>query len=502
MLGGASAPEPVPEMAEAPVTARPSLDLNFVAEAVQGGRWSEWGERFSNLADLAARVEYHLRPGQRVRRLAIAAYSAEHTSGFVSFDIGFGNKERVDGLNMNPIRPEVAAKLAALKPLLETGGVFELRVAGMGQGEHGVRALQAVADTLGVAARGPVDKSAGLAPWAGLVLEWMTVFPSAWRLPPIRTNWLETWSDGFRTVDPAFVPIPGAPARALPGLAPPGPGEFHYASRPAAAWLPGLPAVSGIGDAVDLTLAALGPGELVKRFAITTHTPAPYQGYVSFDGADAESIDGSIREQPGYDHLQVIVPSVRAAFERLRPRLAPDAVIECHSAGFGLGESGRRAMRIMADLLGVEVRVAMCSTADLRASGGLVTRWRTVYPSAKGLEPVESAWREISQPAVHGAWVPVEAWSFAPIRGLAAPLPECAQAPAAIEATPEAPAESAATELLVVCAGCGRVLDETPSTPMRARTPCGTCGSVARRQEAPPAHRQRPRLLGRRRGRR
>lgn len=500
MLGGASAPAPATAEADAPVTARPPLDLNFVTEAVQGGRWAEWGEKFSNLEDLAARMSQHLQPGQRVRRLAIAAYSADHTSGFISFDIGFGNRERIDGLNLNPIRPEVVAKLELLKPMLEPGGLIELRVCGMGQGDHGRRALQALADTLGVAARGPADKSAALSPGLGLVLDWVTAFPKSWRMTPVRSNWLETWPGGIRTVEPAYIPVPRAEPRQLPVAPANGSGDLHFATRPAAPWLPGVPMVAGIRDLVDQALAAIGPEGRLKRLTITTHTSAPYDGYISFDAEDAESIDGSIREQPGYSHLQVMVAEVRSELERLRPRLTAEAVVEFRAAGFGSGESGWRAMRVVADLLGVEVRAAVSSIADLRASGGLVTHWRSVFPTASGQQPLESSWREITQPPVHGAWVPVEAWAYAPIRGLNAPLPE-RNRPAAEPEPDLEPAEPASsgqvTSLAVLCAGCGRVMDEAAGTPLRARTPCPTCGSRARRQELVAGRQQRPTLIRR-----
>lgn len=508
VLGGASAPEPTAGPAEEPVSALAPLDLNFVAEAVSDPGWSAWGEPFANLEDLTARIQSKLEPGQRVRRLAIAAYSAEHTSGFVSFDVGFGGKERIDGLNVNPVRPEVAVKLERLRPYLDSAGLLELRVCGMGQGDHGLRALQAVADIVGVAARGPVEKAAALAPSRGLVLEWLTVFPSVWKLRPVRTNWLETWTDGMRSVEPAYVPIPGEPPQALP-LPQAEDGELHFVTRGAAPWMPGGQPIDGITSLVDRALAS---GRPVKRLIITALARTPYEGFLAFDAAEGESIDGSIREEPGYPHLQVIFPHVRAELERLRTCLAPGAVVEVRAARFAAGESGRRAAQALADLLDVEIRAVASSPAELRASGGLVTRWRSIQPSRSSRTVADSSWRELSDPAVDGPWVPLEAAAYAPVRGVVPPL--------AIRHDQHPPTGQAgdgngnrngngstvtrAQEALVpvvVCAGCGRLLDEPAGTPMRVRVPCRGCGSRARRFEMVSPRAARPGPFGRVRSR-
>jgi hypothetical protein len=160
-------------------------------------------------------------------------------------------------------------------------------------------------------------------------------------------------------------------------------------------------------------------------------------------------------------------------------------VLEIRAAGFGSGESGRRAMRTVADVLGAEVRAAVVGPGELRTSGGLVTRWRSVFPTSTGVDGTDSAWREVSQPTPTRSWVPLDPASYAPIRGLEAPLPDRpAPAPAPEPVTVAAP--QLAIPLVVVCAGCGRVLDESLAIPLRARTPCQTCGSRARRQEPAP----------------
>jgi hypothetical protein len=489
MLGGTSALEPLPDLSEQPPVAQPPLDLNFVARAVQGGGWADWGGSFENLADLAARISARLQPGQRVGRLALAAYSADHTSGFMAFDAGFTSRERIDGLNQTPIKPDVAAKLEQLKPLLDEDSVVEFRVAGMGQGDHGRKALQAVADLLGVPVRGPVAKAAAMMPALGRVEQWLTVYPRARGGAVVESGWIERAGERTRPATPAYVPVPGEePPSALPADA----SGLSFVTENAAAWAPGATVVTGISDLVDKAIAGAA-GTRIDRLVIASLGSTLYDGFVAFDTAGGESIDGSIREQPEYPHLHVIYTHVRTELERLRPHLAPGAEVELRVARFGAGEAGRRALEKLHAVLGVTVRAPAVSIGELRLSGGLATRWRS-----HGVDgPVE--WRWTAEPVP--GHQPLEAAAYVPIKGVAPPLGKSveAPAPAAVVLAPSSsiPPGTDLSLLVVLCGGCGRLLNEPAAIPTRARMPCPSCGSLARRREPAPARQSKQSLRGR-----
>jgi hypothetical protein len=489
MLGGTSALEAAPDLSAQPPIAHPPLDLNFVAQAVQGGGWTHWGEPFENLADLASRIAARLLPGQLVGRLAIAAYSADHTSGFMAFDSGFTSRERIDGLNQIPIKPEVAAKLEQLKPLLDSDAVVEFRVAGMGQGEHGRKALQAVADLLGVPARGPVAKAAAMMPALGRIEQWLTVYPRTRGGAVVESTWTERSGERTRPAVAAYVPIPDDEPSVGPNA---GDAGLSFVTESAAAWAPEATVVGGISDLVDKAIAGAA-GAKITRLAITSLGSTLYDGFVAFDAAGGESIDGSIREQPEYPHLRVIYSHVRAELERLRPQLAPGAEVELRVARFGAGEAGRRALEKLHEVLGVTVRAPSVSIGELRLSGGLATRWRSY--GADGL--VE--WRWAAEPVP--GHQPLEAAAFAPIKGVTPPLGKPVEVPAApaAVAAPSAsiPPGTDLSLLVVLCGGCGRLLNEPAATPTRARMPCPSCGSLARRREPAPAKQAKQTFRGR-----
>jgi hypothetical protein len=490
MLGGTSALEAAPAEPVQPQVAQPPLDLNFVAQAVQGGGWAAWGESFENLDDLLAKIEARLEPGRRLGRLAIAAYSADHTSGFMAFDAGFTSRERIDGLNQTPIKPEVAAKLARLAPLLHEDGVVELRVAGIGQGEHGLKALRAAADVLGVPVRGPVGKSAELLPALGLIDRWLTAQPRARGGTTFESRWLERCGERTRPVEVAYVPLPGGEA---PEKLPAAGAELSFATENATAWAPGAEVVSGISDLVDKAVRR-SAGEPIRRLVVASMGSPLYDGFVAFDAAGGESIDGSIREQPEYPHLNVIYAHVRGELERLRPHLAPGAEIELRVARLGVGEAGRRALEKLSEALGgVTVRAPSGGAGELRAAGGLATRWRSY--GADGL----LEWRWAAEPSA--GHQPLEAAAFAPIKGVMPPLGKRGESHPAPIATPSPgssiPPGTDLSTLIVLCGGCGRLLDEPVATPTRARLPCPRCGSLARRREVAPAKPDKPTLRGR-----
>lgn len=494
MLGGTSAirDAEADTPAAEPSIALPPRDLNFVGEVVQGEAWSDWGERFSNLEDLVARVRERLAPGQKVRRLAIASYSAEHTSGYMAFDTGLTSRERIDGLNQTPIKADVATKLAQLRPLLADDGVVELRVAGIGQGEHGLKALTSAAAILGVPVRGPLEKAIALAPSRGLIADWITVYPPERSHPPVISGWRERSLDGSRPVEAAYAPVPGQPA---PANQPETATGLVFVTEPAAAWAPGAQRVAGIADLVDRAVH-LSEGRPITRFAVVSMGSTLYDGFVAFDRGEGESVDGNIREEPDYPHLQVMFQRVRDELRRLRPHLAPAAEIELRVARLGVGDAGRRALQKIADEAGAAVRAPAGTVGELKATRGLITRWITVWPTSFGLPPVESAWRETSEPASSGPWLAIEPTAFAPIRGVEPPLPRGAVQAAAPVADPvaqQAPADPALV-LTVRCSECNRRLDEAPSTALRARQPCPSCGSLARRQAYESAPRRRSRL--------
>jgi len=233
----------------------------------------------------------------------------------------------------------------------------------------------------------------------------------------------------------------------------------------------------------------------IRRLAVVSVGSTLYDGFVAFDAGGGESIDGSIREQPDYPHLHVIYDHVRAELERLRPYLAHDAEVEVRVARFGSGEAGRRALQTLHAVLGVTVRAPAVTVGELRASGGLATRWRTF--GTQGL----LEWRWTAEPAAGLA--PPEPAAYAPLKGVIPPLgarPQAAAAPA--DTGPASPASSLPpgsdlSTLIVRCGGCGRLLDEPSATPTRARLPCPSCGSLARRRETAPAKPPRQGLRGR-----
>lgn len=490
MLGGTSALEDAAAEAAPLQPAQPPLDLDFVAQSVEGGGWARWGERFENLDDLQAKIASLLPPGRLIGRLALAAYSAEHTSGYMAFDSGFASRERIDGLNHTPIKPEVAAKLERLKPLLDADAVVELRVAGVGHGEHGRKALTALAQILGVPVRGPVDKAAELMPALGLITRWLTVYPAARGGAAVESRWIERSGAATRDTQPVYVPVPGdQPPAALAS----DPTALVFATANAAGWAPGAEVVTGIADLVRKVITHVD-ADPIRRVAVVSVGSTLYDGFVAFDTAGGESIDGSIREQPEYTHLHVMYDHVRSELERLRPYLAHDAEVELRVARFGAGEAGRRALQTLYEVLGVTVRAPASSVGELRAAGGLATRWRTF--GAQGL----LEWRWTAEPAAGP--VPLEAAAFAPIRGVTPPLGTRPEAAATVVDTLPSPASSIPpgtdlSTLIVLCGGCGRILDEPPATPTRARMPCPTCGSVARRRETAPPKAPRQSLRGR-----
>lgn len=489
MLGGTSALEAVPAGRVPLQLAQPPLDMNFVAQAVQGDGWASWGETFADLADLAAKIEARLQPGQRLGRLAIAAYSADHTSGFMAFDGGFASRERIDGLNQTPIKPEVAAKLELLKPQLGDDSVVELRVAGIGQGDHGRKALQAVADVLGVPVRGPFAKAADLLPTLGHIDRWLVVYPRSRGGAVTVTGWVERAGEWTRPAALAYVPIPG---EAAPAALPASSGELVFATRRAAAWAPGAVVVGGVSELVAAALSGAADAP-IRRLVIASVGSTLYDGFVAFDDAGGESIDGSIREQPEYPHLQVIYAHVRDELARLRPHLAPAAEVELRVARLGAGEAGRRALQKLHEVLGVTVRAPSGSVGELCAAGGLATRWRSY--GADGLHE----WRWAAEPAA--ALQPLEPAAFAPIKGIAPPLgkrTEPAPAPVAVPSPANSiPPGTDLSTLIVLCGGCGRVLNEPAATPTRARLPCPRCGSLARRREVAAEKPVKPTLRGR-----
>ena len=497
-----------------------AVDLNFFAADVAGAGWAAWGAAFKSLADLAGELQAALGPDRRVRRLVIAANGAGH-AGMICFDPMLARREIVDAVMRDPIRPDLRVQLRRLRRFLRRDSIVEFRVAGIGEGDHGVKILSALADVLGVATRGPSEPAAAVADAGGLITDWLTVFPTESGLTPVWTSWREQPGPEAQ-VEVAYAPVAGATAPALAEIAgnPTAPViEMSVVAPSAAGWRPGGPELQGIAGVVDHVISLLGPGQRLRRLSIGARGSERIDGFAGFDhhSPALESIDGALRGEAEYAHLEIVDPHVSEQLRRLRPHLAEGAVLEVLACRFGAGDNGRRALQALADAVGVTARGPAGSAHELGSAGGLITSWTTCHPSSSGLAPSRSAWIELSTPEAPPGWIPLEKAAYAPfkhlpapplpvVRPMAEPAAAAAETPtvdllqAVVPAPPAVPyrgedaEEEPGGELRVVqvrCGSCDRVLDEPPAVPIRARPPCPRCKSLARRTELVTRRRRR-----------
>jgi len=140
-----------------------------------------------------------------------------------------------------------------------------------------------------------------------------------------------------------------------------------------------------VTDLVNQAIAKLKPGQKIHRLVIAGHGAEHTEGFFGFDPdtSGVQVIDGGTK--------QVMDDTVKTELARLRPYLAPDAVIEFRVCKFGAGKNGTRAMQAVADATGAAVTAPMDSISSLALIGGLATSWRTSYPGGK--ENSVSFWR-------------------------------------------------------------------------------------------------------------
>jgi hypothetical protein len=197
------------------MTSPEAIDLNFVTTDVTGGTWLQWATNITNITDLVdkAIAQASGPPRKCIRRLVIAAHGAERTDGFTVFDANTAGMEYIDGGNSrSPLGPNVEAQLQRLRPYFCTEAIVELRVCRMGTGQNGERAMQLVADIVGVPVTAPTDSISSLAAIGGLATSWRMVYPADWG----KQNDVSFWRG-----DPeSKPPPPPAPRPAVEGVAP------------------------------------------------------------------------------------------------------------------------------------------------------------------------------------------------------------------------------------------------------------------------------------------
>jgi hypothetical protein len=99
----------------------------------------------------------------------------------------------------------VVKELQRLKAHFCKDAIIEFRVCRMGAGTNGQKAMQAVADAVGVPVTAPMDEIKGIAAVGGLTVDWRVAYPTAWGLPSSFSFWR-----GEPTVPPKGAPSPTA----------------------------------------------------------------------------------------------------------------------------------------------------------------------------------------------------------------------------------------------------------------------------------------------------
>ena len=147
---------------------------------------------------------------------------------------------------------------------------------------------------------------------------------------------------------------------------------------------------TNLKDMVDKAIAEVSgpPRKCIGRLVIAAHGAENTNGFTVFDAnsAGAQFIDGGNRREP-------LGPGVAEQFARLRPYFCTEAVLEFRICRMGIGDSGERAMKLIADLVGVPVTAPEDEISSLAAIGGLSTDWRTVYPADWNKPSDSSFWR-------------------------------------------------------------------------------------------------------------
>jgi hypothetical protein len=147
--------------------------------------------------------------------------------------------------------------------------------------------------------------------------------------------------------------------------------------------------VANVTDLVDQAIAqSVSQGSQIGRLVIASHGATGSTGFVTFDAenAGAEVIDGSFSDP-------VCHPEINTQLERLGAHMGDESIIELRICEAGTGKNGDAAMQAIADLTGVPVTAPIGSISSLAALGGLLTGWKTVYPTSWGKGIEVSMWR-------------------------------------------------------------------------------------------------------------
>ncbi|HEV3230934.1 MAG TPA: hypothetical protein VG245_01640, partial [Candidatus Dormibacteraeota bacterium] len=215
-----------------------TIDLNFVTTDVSGGTWLQWATPFTDVTDLVDKAI--AAAGKKcIKRLVIAGHGADHTNGFFVFDPDTAGIEVIDGGTKTPMYGPVHDQLARLKPYLCPDAVIEFRVCRFGTGDNGDRALQSVADAVGVTVTAPTNSISSLGLIGGLATDWKKIQPgqgittSFWRgetTPPpnLGASDIAAVNAGSVTtlnpappLPPVLPPIPPVAYVPLPNVPPP-----------------------------------------------------------------------------------------------------------------------------------------------------------------------------------------------------------------------------------------------------------------------------------------
>jgi hypothetical protein len=186
------------------VAAPEPVDLSFVATDVWGGSTLMWATPFTDVKNLVDQAIAKLKPGQCIRRFIIAGHGAEKTDGFFVFDPDLSGAQLIDGgAKREPISPSVVKELQRLKLHFCKDAIIEFRVCRMGSGTNGKKAMQAVADAVGIPVTAPMDEIKGIAAVGGLTVDWRVAYPTAWGVPSSFSFWR-----GEPTLPPEGAPSP------------------------------------------------------------------------------------------------------------------------------------------------------------------------------------------------------------------------------------------------------------------------------------------------------
>lgn len=187
------------------------VDMNFVTTDVWGGSFLQWADTYTDVKDLVDKAIAKLKPGQCIRRLAIAGHGAEHTTGYFVFDPDTAGIETIDaGVKKNPCGPNVREQLARLKPYLCPDAIVEFRVCQSGTGENGTRFTQTVADIVGVPVTAPMASISSLALTGGVASDWKTAYPTSTGRPVEESFWRGEGTPPAREPVSDVAPVTGA----------------------------------------------------------------------------------------------------------------------------------------------------------------------------------------------------------------------------------------------------------------------------------------------------